>query len=155
VFAAFVTGAIVMGFEMLARAISPLLRRASTPGPRDLDGARRALCRIFSRGLACDHTRHRGSWGDVASAPPICWSCRHCRAVLQFLVSAIDDIRSGSSRGARDRVLSVTFLGMYSPFAIRLLLHSRQSSGSFGNGLRRVDRRQHRRHVGTTFFLIP
>jgi predicted membrane-bound spermidine synthase len=77
--------------------------------------------------------------------------------VLQFLVSAIDDIRSGSLAAALAIVFfPVTFLGMYSPFAIRLLLHSRQNSGLVSGTVYGVSTAGSiAGTLGTTFFLIP
>jgi len=154
--AAFVTGAIVMGFEMLARAISPpTSAAASTPGLADLDGARRALCRIFlGVGLPTD-TRHAGPGGDRGVGPPICWSCRHSPSRCCNSWYRDDDIRSGSLAAA----LAMCSFPSPSSACIR---HSRsvcccipdRVRPRFGNGLRRVDR-QHRRTLGTTFFLIP
>ncbi len=69
--------------------------------------------------------------------------------MLEFVLAGIDDIRTGSLLASLAIMFfPVTLLGMYSPFAIRLLLRSAQRSGTrLGHGLRRVDRRQHRRHA--------
>jgi hypothetical protein len=52
------------------------------------------------------------------------------QAVLELVLGSIDDIRAGSLVSALALMFfPVTFLGMYSPFAIRLLLRSAQRSG--------------------------
>ena len=72
------------------------------------------------------------------------------QAVLEFVLAGIDDIRAGSLISALAIMFfPVTFLGMYSPFAIRLLLRSAQTlRPRFGHGLWRLDRRLDRRHAG-------
>ena len=52
------------------------------------------------------------------------------QAVLEFVLESVDDIRAGSLIASLALMFfPVTFLGMYSPFAIRLLLRSPQRSG--------------------------
>src|SRR5262249_16612789 len=71
------------------------------------------------------------------------------QAILEFVLAGVDDIRAGSLISSLALMFfPVTFLGMYSPFAIRLLLRSPQRSGLSTAGA----------IVGTlgpTFFLIP
>ena len=70
-------------------------------------------------------------------------------AVLEFVLADIDDVRTGSLVAALAIMfLPVTLLGIYSPFAIRLMLRSAQRSGTrVGHGLRRLDRGLDRRHA--------
>ena len=69
--------------------------------------------------------------------------------LLELLLADIDDVRTGSLVASVAILLfPVTFFGMYSPFAIRLMLRSAQQSGhGFGHGLWRVDLRLDRRHA--------
>jgi predicted membrane-bound spermidine synthase len=77
--------------------------------------------------------------------------------LLQFFVSAIDDIKLGSLAASLTIMFfPVTFLGMYSPFAIRLMLRSRQSSGVVSGTVYGVSTAGSIvGTLGTTFFLIP
>src|SRR5262249_42730348 len=51
------------------------------------------------------------------------------QAILEFVLESVDDIRAGSLLASLALMFfPVTFLGMYSPFAIRLLLRSPQRS---------------------------
>jgi len=77
--------------------------------------------------------------------------------VLERVLDAIDDIRTGSLVSALALMfLPVTLLGMYSPFAIRLLLRSPQSSGRVSGAVYGVSTAGSIvGTLGTTFFLIP
>ena len=77
--------------------------------------------------------------------------------VLQFFVWHIDDIRLGSIVSALAIMLfPVTLLGMYSPFAIRLLLRSEHNSGVVSGTVYGVSTAGSiLGTLGTTFFLIP
>jgi predicted membrane-bound spermidine synthase len=77
--------------------------------------------------------------------------------LLQFFVGAIDDIKLGSLASALTIMFfPVTFLGMYSPFAIRLMLRSRQNSGFVSGTVYGVSTAGSiLGTLGTTFFLIP
>jgi spermidine synthase len=77
--------------------------------------------------------------------------------ILQFFVWQIDDIRLGSLAAALAIMLfPVTFLGMYSPFAIRLLLRSKQNSGAVSGTVYGISTAGSiLGTLATTFFLIP
>jgi spermidine synthase len=77
--------------------------------------------------------------------------------VLEFILDVIDDIRAGSLVSALALMLfPVTLLGMYSPFAIRLLLHSAQHSGRVSGAVYGVSTAGSIiGTLGTTFLLIP
>jgi spermidine synthase len=77
--------------------------------------------------------------------------------VLQFFVWSIDDIKLGSLVSALAIMFfPVTLFGMYSPFAIRLLLRSRQSSGVVSGTVYGISTAGSiLGTLGTTFFLIP
>ena len=68
--------------------------------------------------------------------------------VIQFFAWQIDDIKMGSLAAALAIMLfPVTFLGMYSPFAIRLLMDSKQNAGAVSGTVYGFHRRQHPRHA--------
>src|SRR5262245_16520410 len=77
--------------------------------------------------------------------------------VLEFVLAAIDDIRAGSLLSALALMLfPVTLLGLYSPFAIRLLLHSAQHSGRVSGAVYGISTAGSIvGTLGTTFLLIP
>jgi hypothetical protein len=78
-------------------------------------------------------------------------------SILQRVLSAIDDVRAGSLVAAFALMLwPVTFLGMYSPFAVRLLLRSAQRSGRVSGAVYGVSTAGSiAGTLGTTFLLIP
>src|SRR3989442_1310050 len=77
--------------------------------------------------------------------------------MLEFVLDGIDDIRAGSLLASLAILMfPVTFLGMYSPFAIRLLLHSAQRSGMVSGTVYGVSTAGSIvGTLGTTFVLIP
>ena len=99
----------------------------------DLDGVGGVVCRLFSRRV----TRRPPSVARVLGTTVTIGSVyllllpAFADPVLQFFVWHIDDIRLGSLVSALAIMLfPVTLLGMYSPFAIRLLMRSEQIPGS-------------------------
>jgi predicted membrane-bound spermidine synthase len=159
--AAFVTGAIVMGFEMLgSRYLAPYFGGGIYAWAALISTVLAALCVGYFLGgwLADRHPSPRvlGTTVAIGSLYLLVLPA-FAEPVLQFLVSAIDDIRSGSLAAALAIMFfPVTFLGMYSPFAIRLLLHSRQSSGRVSGTVYGVSTAGSiAGTLGTTFFLIP
>jgi predicted membrane-bound spermidine synthase len=76
---------------------------------------------------------------------------------LEFFVWSIDDIALGGLAAALAIMFfPVTLLGMYSPFAIRLLLRSQQKSGTISGMVYGVSTAGSIvGTLGTTFFLIP
>ena len=79
------------------------------------------------------------------------------KALLEMILDAIDDIQTGSLMAALAIMFfPVTLLGMYSPFAIRLLLRSAQNSGTVSGTVYGVSTAGSIvGTLGTTFFLIP
>ena len=77
--------------------------------------------------------------------------------LLELLLADIDDVRTGSLVASLAILLfPVTFFGMYSPFAIRLMLRSAQSSGMVSGTVYGVSTfGSIVGTLGTTFFLIP
>ena len=79
------------------------------------------------------------------------------QGLLELVLAGFDDVRSGSLAAAMAVMFfPVTFLGMFSPFAIRLLLHSPQRSGMVSGTVYGVSTAGSIvGTLGTTFFLIP
>ena len=77
--------------------------------------------------------------------------------LLELLLADIDDVRTGSLVASVAILLfPVTFFGMYSPFAIRLMLRSAQSSGMVSGTVYGVSTfGSIVGTLGTTFYLIP
>ncbi len=77
--------------------------------------------------------------------------------LMEFVLGATDNVRTGSLAAAFAILFfPVTFLGMYSPFGIRLLLRSAQSSGRVSGTVYGVSTLGSIvGTLGTTFLLIP
>ena len=160
-FVAFVTGAIVMSFEMLgSRYLSPYFGAGIYTWAALISTVLAALCVGYFLG---------GSLADRYPSPivlgaTVCLGSVYllllpafAEHVLQFLVWGIDDIKLGSLVSSLAIMFfPVTFLGMYSPFAIRLLLRSKDNSGAVSGTVYGVSTAGSIiGTLGTTFFLIP
>lgn len=158
---AFVTGAIVMSFEMLgSRYLTPYFGGGIYTWASLISTVLAALCVGYFLG---------GSLADRHPSPILLAATvlvgsiyllllpLFAEPVLQFLVRAIDDIRLGSlASSLAIMFFPVTFLGMFSPFAIRLLLRSRQNSGVVSGRVYGISTAGSiLGTLGTTFFLIP
>ena len=77
--------------------------------------------------------------------------------IVQFFAWQIDDIKLGSLAAAMAIMLfPVTFLGMYSPFAICLLIESKQNAGAVSGTVYGISTAGSiLGTLVTTFFLIP
>jgi spermidine synthase len=77
--------------------------------------------------------------------------------LLELLLADIEDVRTGSLIASVAILLfPVTFFGMYSPFAIRLMLRSAQTSGTVSGTVYGVSTfGSIVGTLGTTFYLIP
>jgi spermidine synthase len=159
--AAFVTGAIVMSFEMLgSRYLNPYFGSGIYTWASLISTVLAALCvGYFIGGIAADRypsARVLGATVLIGSLYILILPAFSER-LMEFVLAASDDVRTGSLAAAFAILFfPVTFLGMYSPFGIRLLLQSAQSSGrvsgrvygisTFGSIVGTL---------GTTFILIP
>ena len=159
--AAFVTGAIVMSFEMLgSRYLNPYFGSGIYTWASLISTVLAALCvGYFIGGIAADRypsARVLGATVLIGSVYILILPA-FSEKLMEFVLAAIDDVRTGSLAAAfLILFFPVTFLGMYSPFGIRLLLQSAQSSGrvsgrvygvsTFGSIIGTL---------GTTFILIP
>ena len=132
---AFVTGAIVMGFEMLgSRYLAPSFGAGIYTWASLISTVLAALCvGYFVGGYLADRYPSPIVLGATVAVGSVYLLLLPMFAdpVLQFFAWQIDDIKWGSLAAAMAIMLfPVTFLGMYSPFAIRLLMHSKQSAGA-------------------------
>src|SRR5262249_41853704 len=77
--------------------------------------------------------------------------------LLEVLLADIDDVRAGSLVASLATLLfPVTLLGMYSPFAIRLMLRDAEHSGTVSGTVYGVSTAGSIiGTLGTTFFMIP
>ena len=159
--AAFITGAIVMSFEMLgSRYLNPYFGSGIYTWASLISTVLAALCvGYFIGGIAADHYPSAGVLGATVliGSAYILVLPLFSEALMEAVLAAFDDVKAGSLAAAFVILFfPVTFLGMYSPFGIRLLLQSAQSSGrvsgtvygisTFGSIVGTL---------GTTFILIP
>jgi spermidine synthase len=158
---AFVTGAIVMSFEILgSRYLNPYFGSGIYTWASLISTVLAALCiGYFLGGWLAD----RRPSMTVLGATVIIGSCYllflplFSSAVLDRLLSAIDDVRTGSLVSSFVILFfPVMFLGMYSPFAIRLLLRSPHRSGVVSGTVYGISTLGSIvGTLGTTFYLIP
>src|SRR3954468_19442996 len=131
---AFVTGAIIMSFEMLgSRYLNPYFGSGIYTWASLISTVLAALCvGYFIGGIAADRypsARVLGATVLVGSLYILVLPA-FSEHTMETVLAAFDDVRIGSLAAAFVILFfPVTFLGMYSPFGIRLLLHSAQSSG--------------------------
>jgi spermidine synthase len=158
---AFVTGAIVMSFEMLgSRYLNPYFGSGIYTWASLISTVLTALTLgYFLGGWIADRTASLSVLALTVLVASLYMLAlpTFAQPLLELLLADIDDVRTGSLVASLAILLfPVTFFGMYSPFAIRLMLRSAQSSGvvsgtvygvsTFGSIVGTL---------GTTFFLIP
>ena len=158
---AFVTGAIVMSFEMLgSRYLNPYFGSGIYTWAALISTVLLALTAGYFLG---GHLADRTASPAVLAVTVMIGSAyllalpSFAKEVLEFVEESLDDIRAGSLTAALAIMLfPVTFLGMYSPFAIRLLLRSAQRSGRVSGAVYGISTAGSIvGTLGTTFFLIP
>jgi len=159
--AAFVTGAIVMSFEMLgSRYLAPYFGSGIYTWAALLSTVLAALCVGYFLGGALADRRPSvavlAATVAIGSVYLLLLPAFADRA-LEFFVYSIDDIAVGGLAAALAIMFfPVTLLGMFSPFAIRLLLRSEQTSGTVSGMVYGVSTAGSIvGTLGTTFFLIP
>jgi spermidine synthase len=158
---AFLTGAIVMSFEMLgSRYLNPYFGSGIYTWASLISTVLAALTIGYFIG---------GSLADRHPSPVVLGATvlvgsiylvllpLFAQAMLELVLAGFEDVKSGSLAAATAVLFfPVTFLGMYSPFAIRLLLHSAQRSGRVSGTVYGVSTAGSIvGTLGTTFFLIP
>ena len=159
--AAFVTGAIVMSFEMLgSRYLNPYFGSGIYTWAALISTVLIALTAgYFLGGMLADRTASLAvlALTVVVGSLYLLALPSFAQAVLEFVLANVDDIRAGSLIASLALMFfPVTFLGMYSPFAIRLLLRSAQRSGRVSGAVYGISTAGAIvGTLGTTFFLIP
>src|SRR5215475_2774497 len=159
--AAFVTGAIVMSFEMLgSRYLNPYFGSGIYTWASLISTVLAALCAgYFIGGALAD--RHPA---PVLLAATLAIGSAYlvllpafADPALEFFVWSIDDIALGGLAAAfAIMFFPVMMLGIFSPFAIRLLLHSQLKSGTISGMVYGISTGGSIvGTLGTTFFLIP
>ena len=158
---AFVTGAIVMSFEMLgSRYLNPYFGSGIYTWAALISTVLIALTAgYFLGGALADQTVSPAllALTVIIGSVYLLALPSFAPAVLEAVLAAIDDIRLGSLMSALALMFfPVTFLGMYSPFAIRLLLRSAQRSGRVSGAVYGISTAGAIvGTLGTTFVLIP
>jgi len=158
---AFVTGAIVMSFEMLgSRYLNPHFGSGIYTWASLISTVLAALTLgYFLGGALADRRPSAAVLGTtiLVGSVYLLLLPTFANGLLELVLEAFDDVRSGSLAAAMAIMLfPVTFLGMYSPFAIRLLLRSPQRSGMVSGTVYGISTAGSIvGTLGTTFFLIP
>src|SRR5262245_19936894 len=158
---AFVTGAIVMSFEMLgSRYLNPYFGSGIYTWAALISTVLIALTAgYFLGGTLADQTVSPAllALTVIIGSVYLLALPSFAQAVLEVVLAAIDDIRIGSLISALALMFfPVTLLGMYSPFAIRLLLRSAQRSGRVSGAVYGISTAGAIvGTLGTTFILIP
>jgi spermidine synthase len=158
---AFVTGAIVMSFEMLGlRYLAPAFGAGIYTWASLISTVLAALsAAYFLGGYAADRHPSPGILASTVAVGSIYMLLlpAFSDGIVQFFAWQIDDIKLGSLAAAMAIMLfPVTFLGMYSPFAVRLLIESKRNAGAVSGTVYGISTAGS--IVGTlvtTFFLIP
>jgi predicted membrane-bound spermidine synthase len=158
---AFVTGAIVMSFEMLgSRYLNPYFGSGIYTWAALISTVLTALTAgYFLGGWLADRTASPTVLGSVvlvASAYLLALP-GFSDPILDYVLADIDDVRIGSLLASFAILFfPVTLLGVFSPFAIRLMLRSPQRSGVVSGTVYGVSTAGSIvGTLGTTFFLIP
>ena len=158
---AFITGAIVMSFEMLgSRYLNPYFGSGIYTWAALISTVLAALTAGYLLGgFIADRTVSPGILGLVVGVASLYLLAlpSFADAILGFALATIDDVRLGSLYAALAIMfLPVMLLGVYSPFAIRLVLQATQRSGTVSGTVYGVSTAGSiAGTLGTTFFLIP
>ena len=158
---AFVTGAIVMSFEMLgSRYLAPSFGAGIYTWASLISTVLAALCAgYFLGGYVADRHPSATVLGATVAVGSVYLLLlpAFSEQVVEFFALQIDDIRLGSLAAAMAIMLfPVAFLGMYSPFAIRLLMRSKQNAGAVSGTVYGISTAGSiLGTLATTFFLIP
>jgi spermidine synthase len=158
---AFITGAIVMSFEMLgSRYLNPYFGSGIYTWASLISTVLAALTAgYFLGGLLADRTASAPVLGGTVliGSVYILLLPSFATFLLELVLAGVDDVKSGSLLSALAILFfPVTFLGMYSPFAIRLLLRSAERSGVVSGTVYGISTAGSIvGTLGTTFFLIP
>jgi spermidine synthase len=158
---AFVTGAIVMSFEMLgSRYLNPYFGSGIYTWAALISTVLAALTAgYFLGGHIGDRTVSATVLGAIVSLASVYLLILpgFAGTILGFVLDAITDVRLGSLYAALAIMsLPVTLFGVYSPFAIRLVLRAAKQSGTVSGTIYGISTAGSIiGTLGTTFFLIP
>jgi len=158
---AFVTGGIVMSFEMLgSRYLNPYFGSGIYTWAALISTVLAALCvGYFIGGWLADRTPTLTVLGVtvIIGSAYLILLPSFAQALLEYLLDVIDDIKLGSLASSfAIMFFPVTLLGMYSPFAIRLLMRSPHRSGVVSGTVYGISTAGSIvGTLGTTFYLIP
>jgi spermidine synthase len=158
---AFITGGIVMSFEMLgSRYLNPYFGSGIYTWAALISTVLAALTLgYFLGGWLADRTASALVLGTTVLVASLYFLAlpTFSDALLELLLADIDDVRTGSLVASLAILLfPVTLLGMYSPFAIRLMLRDAERSGTVSGTVYGVSTAGSIiGTLGTTFFLIP
>jgi predicted membrane-bound spermidine synthase len=158
---AFVTGAIVMSFEMLgSRYLNPYFGSGIYTWAALISTVLAALTAgYFIGGFIADRTVSAAVLGMIVGVASVYLLALPSFAdpILRLVLQTVDDVRLGSLYAALAiMLLPVVLLGVYSPFAIRLVLHTTQRSGTVSGTVYGVSTAGSiAGTLGTTFLLIP
>ena len=159
--AAFVVGTIVMSFEMLgSRYLNPYFGSGIYTWASLISTVLAALCiGYFLGGWLADRSPSLTMLGltVIIGSVYILLVPLFAERMLESLLAEIDDVRTGSLVASMAILFfPVTFLGMYSPFGIRLLLRDPKHSGRVSGTVYGINTfGSIVGTLGTTFFLIP
>jgi len=159
--AAFVVGTIVMSFEMLgSRYLNPYFGSGIYTWAALISTVLAALCvGYFLGGWLADRAPSLTVLGltVIIGSVYILLVPMFAELMLESLLAGIDDVRTGSLVASIAILFfPVTFLGMYSPFGIRLLLRNPAHSGRVSGTVYGVNTfGSIVGTLGTTFYLIP
>jgi spermidine synthase len=158
---ALVTGAIVMSFEMLgSRYLNPYFGNGIYTWAALISTVLAALTAgYFLGGLIGDRTVSAAVLGVIVGLASLYLLVlpTFAGAILDLVLDTVDDVRVGSLYAALSIMfLPVTLLGVYSPFAIRLVMRTARHSGTVSGTVYGVSTAGSIvGTLGTTFFLIP
>src|SRR5215211_7821504 len=158
---AFVTGTIVMSFEMLgSRYLNPYFGSGIYTWAALISTVLAALTAgYFLGGWLADRTASPTVLAItvLAASAYILALPAFSDAVLDYVLGDVDDVRTGSLIASFAILfLPVSLLGIFSPFAIRLMLRSPLRSGTVSGTVYGVSTAGSIiGTLGTTFFLIP
>ena len=158
---AFVTGAIVMSFEMLgSRYLNPYFGSGIYTWAALISTVLAALTvGYFVGGWLADRTPSPAVLGltILIGSAYVAVLPAFSDILLEAVLNGIEDVQVGSLAASFAILFfPVTFLGMYSPFAIRLLLSSPHRSGRISGMVYGISTAGSIvGTLGTTFWLIP
>src|ERR1700730_3417575 len=158
---ALITGAIMMSYEMLgSRYLNPYFGSGIYTWAALISTVLGALTAgYFLGGFLADRTVSATVLGTIVGLASLYLLVlpSFAEVILRFVSDVVDNVRLGSLYSALAIMfVPVALLGVYSPFAIRLVLRTAQHSGTVSGAVYGVSTAGSiMGTLGTTFFLIP